>query len=166
MGNILNFDEYVNEELWKGVIDRSKTDTTRLEDIDDFDRSMKTLCDFCGEYMAKKMKIDFSDNLCTYDDPNEDDYGRLNVNINFNFSEIGTEFGEMTCDCEFKDGCLNEGDIDEMWTQFFDIFDKWQDELDYEDYRDPYINGKREFNKIKKILLGLTKEIQKNAFLK
>jgi hypothetical protein len=90
----------------------------------------------------------------------------LNVNINFNFSEIGSEFGEMTCDCGFTDGCLTEGDIDEMWTQFFDIFDKWQDELDYEDYRDPYISGKREFNKIKKILSGLVKEIQKNAFLK
>ena len=159
---IPSFDEYINERLFQNSIDRIKSGESRKEDLTPLDN----ICKFSAEFIAKKLKIDYKPELCSYSEDEEynttlEHEDSKSYFISMNFSEIGFEFDDMGFNLELDMFNDKFNDSEYVYSEFASGLDIFQDEMNYDDYKDPYISGKKEFNKIKRTLSQLVDEIQK-----
>lgn len=157
---VLNFNEYIKEGFLSKTLGRSNTGEKRLEDktlLDD-------MCKFIGECMAKKMKIEYSPDLCTYERNEDDSYHEEAYYIRCNFEELASEYSDIVIDfVPEKHRTISEyKDFEELSFDMFYTIDQFQDSgFEYEDYEDPYMSSKRQFNKIKKIFQYIVDELGK-----
>ena len=158
---IPTFEEFITEGLWNKGLNRKKSGEKRKEDLTPLDN----ICKFIGEFIAKKLKIEYKPELCVYyedEDYNKSYEDTKQYNIYMNFSELGDEYNELIFD-------VTTGyDENEQSIGFkvADNLDWFQDEMSYEDYKDAYSPSKKEFNKIKKILSQLVPEIYQKYSVK
>lgn len=153
--SIPSFEDFISEQLWSKGIERSKSSIKRIEDENPFDK----LCKFSGEIIAKKLKIDYSPDLCTYSALSEEPNDSTMYEVVMNFGDLGEEYSNIQFEFDIYDDDFDN--FDKVCHHFFYALDTFQDEMDYEDYRDPYMSSKKEFNKIKRILANLVDEIRK-----
>lgn len=158
---ILNYDEYIKEGFLSKTINRSASGEKRKEDITLLDE----MCKFIGECMAKKMKIEYSPKLCTFekdeDSSNDDQEAYF---IRCNFGELAFEYSDVVIDfVPEKHYSISEyKDFEELAFDMFYTIDNFQDSaFEYEDYKDPYMSSKKEFNKIKRIFQYIVNELEK-----
>lgn len=156
---ILKFENYISE-LWSKGIERSRSGEKRTEDMTCLDN----LCKYAGEFIAKELKIDYSSDLCKYEEDNDylpnhsEDYKYYY--IYFNFGELGDEYSDIVMNFKLIKDKLTDEDF--IYRKFAYCLDMFQDsDFDYNDYKDPYIPSKKEFNKIKKILSKLVNHVYK-----
>lgn len=149
---ILNFDDFVNEGLWSGTFDRARDGEKRKEDIDFFDK----MCEFIGNLMAKKMKIPYSRDLCKIEPDEENEGGYI---IHCNFGELAMEYEDIMIDFVPDQKCES---YEELADILFYVIDQFQDSgFEYEDYEDPYMSSKRQFNQIRRIFQYIVNELGK-----
>ena len=157
---IPTFEEFVAEGLWNKGLNRNKSNEKRKEDL----TSLDNICKFAGEFIAKKLKIEYKPELCVYyedEDYNESHEDTKQYNVYMDFSELGDEYNELIFSVtifEMDGGIDNE---EEVIHKFAENLDEFQDQMEYEDYKDEYSPSKKEFNKIKRILSQLVSEIYK-----
>ena len=157
---VKKFNEFIEEGFMTRTLDRDKSGEKRLENKTLLDE----MCKFIGECMSKKMKIEYSSNLCTYE-KNEDDFRHEeSYIIRCNFEELASEYSDVVIDfIPKKHETIREyKDFEELSFDMFYKIDQFQDcDFEYEDYRDQYMSSKKEFNKIKKIFQYIVNELGK-----
>ena len=158
---VKKFNEFIEEGFMTRTLDRDKSGSKRLEDKTLLDE----MCKFIGECMAKKMKISYSPELCTFE-RDEDSYNddQESYFIRCNFGEIASEYSDVVINfAPEKYYSISEyKNFEELSFDMFYTIDKFQDSyFEYEDYRDPYMSSKKEFNKIKRIFQYIVNELGK-----
>lgn len=157
---IPTFEEYfINEGVLSKTLNRSKYNIVREEDKSYLDK----VCKIAGEFIAKKIKINYSPDLCTYEDDEEENkkYEDLkNYFIRLNFGELGEEYSDIVFSISLDNSEIDN--FNDTCSKFASCLDYFQSgDFEYEDYKDPYIPSKKIFNKIKRCFEQLVDFIYK-----
>lgn len=158
---VLKFEDYINEGLVNKTLKRVRMGDKRIEARTPLDE----LCKFVGNCIAKKFKIEPSSKLCHCEKmkPDTDSIGiPYEICLDLSLDGEYPEYEDVRFEFEI-DEHMSGGRI---WFDFSYALDIFQDGMEYEEYRDPELDSRKHFNKIKRTLESIVGQIRNSKYVR
>lgn len=151
---IYNFKDYINELWYKGLT-RNKSDECRLENKNPIDKIIKIL----GEYIADKLNIKYSPNICELKKYNEysTHYTSLTICIPVSKNKYLKHFFNFVIKNPYN--LYNDGyNENEIYSFFISEIFTYLDTHDYSDMNE-FLITEEKYEQIKQILFDFINEM-------